>query len=382
MSENRLIFYSEIMAQCVEKAKERAGFTKSNPLVGAAVVKDDKVISFGVHEFFGGPHAEVNAINNAGESVVGADLIVTLEPCSTSNKTPACTDKIISSKIKNIFVGVFDPNKNHQGKGLLKLKEAGIGVTFGLEAEKCGLLIEDFAKSIIEKKPYVSVKNAISIDGKICSNTFDSKWITCQSSRDLVHVMRSKTGAVLTGIGTVLSDNPMLNSRSKNALRQPVRVILDTMAKTPIDSNIAKTAKDIETIIFVSENASIDNIKKLSDLNIKIITAPLNNGLLDIDFVLKTLYSYDIMNVMVEAGSNINGTFRDNDEIDKLDVFIAPKIFGGQNSMSSFGGEGVDIISNAREFASMEVSKIDKDVYISARVKDYVTDLINFPDKF
>lgn len=378
MSEKRkILLYREIMAQCVNNAKEKAGFTKSNPLVGAALVKDGKVISYGVHEFFGGPHAEVNAINSCISDVSETDLLVTLEPCSTSNKTPACTDKIISAGIKNVYIGVIDPNKNHQGQGIIKLKEAGVNVVIGIESEKCALLIEDFTKSITTNKPYVTVKNAISIDGKISSKNNHSKWITCEESRNIVHKMRGETGAILTGIGTILSDNPMMTDRRKEASRQPLRVILDSMAKTPIDSNIIKSAKDYPVIIYVSEKATKDNINKLLDFNVEVIVAPEKENLLDIDFILHSLYSKNIMNVMVEAGATINGSFRDIDEIDKLDVFLAPKIIGSKYSLSSFSGKGVSCIDEAREFVSMDVSKVGKDLHISAKVKDYATDVIN-----
>ncbi|MBQ3033957.1 MAG: bifunctional diaminohydroxyphosphoribosylaminopyrimidine deaminase/5-amino-6-(5-phosphoribosylamino)uracil reductase RibD [Deferribacterales bacterium] len=379
---NQTLNHNHIMALCLEKARQRKGFTKTNPLVGAAVVKDGNVVSFGVHEFFGGPHAEVNALNAAGSEAKGADLYVTLEPCSTYGKTPPCTDKIISSGIKNVYIGVVDPNPVHQGRGIALLKDRGINVTVGIEAKKCGLLIEDFAKTVTYSMPYVFIKTAMSADGRIASKSGDSKWITSEQSRELVHKMRGSVGAVLTGIGTVTADNPLLTDRRKDASRQPLRVVLDSCCRTPCSSNLIASCKDVPLVIFVSEKAPADKLKLLSDYGAEIVLSPVHFGLIDINFVLKYLYEKGIMTVMVEAGAAVTGSFRDFDALDALELFIAPKFIGGLKSLSPIGGEGVSFVNQAREFVSMDAKKCGIDIHISARVKDYTAKILEDTYKF
>ncbi len=368
--------YGPLMALCVEKAAARAGFTKTNPAVGAAVVRDGKAVSFGVHEFFGESHAEVNAINSAGEAARGADLLVTLEPCSTWGKTPPCVDKIIASGIKNVFIGVIDPNPAHAGRGIDKLLKAGINVQSGIEAERCALLIEDFVKSKLTGKPYVTMKIAMSADGRIASRTGDSKWITSEESRLEVHKMRGRSGAVLTGIGTVLADDPLLTDRSPGALRQPARVVLDGEARLSLSSKLVKSAGEVPLFVYVSEGASAEKTQKLKDAGACVIAAPSVSGKLDLGFILKSLYEKDIMTVMVEAGSAVAGSFRDADAADALELFIAPKIIGGLCALSPVGGEGAARVGDAAEFFSMKTAMCGPDIRISAKIKDYSSGVI------
>ena len=363
--------YEHLMTVCAEKAATRAGFTKTNPMVGAAVVKDGRVISFGVHEVFGGPHAEVNAINEAGEAAHGADLLVTLEPCSTFGKTPPCVDKIISSGIKNVFVGVIDPNPVHAGRGIRRLIDAGINVQAGIAAERCSLLIEDFIKSQLTSKPYVTIKIAMSADGKIATHTRDSKWITSEESRSEVHKMRGCSGAVLTGIGTVLADDPLFTDRNQGAERQPIRVVLDSEARLPLSSNLIKSAADVPIIVYVSECVTTEKKHKLEEAGAQVILAPTEMGKLDLNFILKSLYKNNVMTVMVEAGSAVLGSLCDAGEADALELFIAPKIIGGSGALSPVGGKGVAKVGDAAEFFSVKTNMCGQNIHISAKIKDY-----------
>lgn len=367
-------FHIDLMKLCVNNAYKAKGFTQTNPLVGAAVVKNGKVVSIGIHEKFGQSHAEVNALNRAGELAQGADLYVTLEPCSSYGKTPPCTEKIISSGIKRVFVGCVDVNPKHAGAGLEKLRLSGVETVVGVAQADCALLIEDFIKSQKLKLPYITLKTAVSADGKIATSSGDSKWITGEKARKLVHNMRSLSDGVLTGIGTVLSDDPTLNNRNKNAKRQPVRIVLDSFCRTPLSSNLVKTAEHLPLLIYVSEKAPKDVVTTLQDKGVLIEIVDLTTeGQLNIKSVLQSLYGKNIMNVLVEAGSHVSGSFNDGSYIDRLEEFIAPKIIGGVYSTCAFGGSGAELISDIKQFASSSIRKIGDDFLLSARVKDYAT---------
>lgn len=371
----------DIMSKCIEFAKKAAGMTKTNPLVGAAIVKNGK-ISYGIHERYGGPHAEVNAIENAGENVCGAELFVTLEPCSTYGKTPACIDLIKSSGIKKVYIGVLDPNPSHSGRGVELLKSLGIETESGVMAQECAELIEDFVKAQKFSLPYVTIKAAMSADGKIALENGDSKWITGDESRRYVHKMRGQSDAVLTGIGTVLADNPMLNDRRDTACHQPVRVVLDSLCRLPVTSSLAKTASEIPVISYVSDKADTDKINALKDIGVDIEVAETNELGINIEYVLRSLYGRGFMNVMVEAGNRLNGAFFDGKSADRLELFIAPKIIGGERSVSVIGGSGVPSINSCVSFHSYDINKCGNDIRISAKLKDYSASIVNFTYDF
>lgn len=372
----------EIMSRCIELAYGAKGQTKTNPLVGACVKHDGKLF-YGIHEKYGSWHAEVNAINKADKYAEGSELFVTLEPCSTHGKTPPCVDKIISSGIKKVYVGVLDPNPKHAGRGINILRKAGIDVEYGIISEESGLLIEDFIKYQKYNLPYVTLKMAVSADGKTSANTGDSKWITCEKSREMVHKMRSQSDCVLTGIGTVLADNPLLTDRRSESVKQPVRAVLDTFCKIPLSSNLVKTANIGRVLLYTSENVDKNKIKELELSGVEVIKVKLSEeGHLDLNEVLSSLYSFGFMNVMVEAGSRINGSFFDNNLVDKLEIFMAPKIIGGEKSSSAVSGKGADYMKDVIEFKSWNVSESGSDIRISARIKDYVSELVDFTKNF
>lgn len=370
-----------VMGRCIELARSAKGFTLTNPLVGAAVIKNGQAV-YGIHEKYGSHHAEVNAIKNAGEDVAGCELYVTLEPCSTYGKTPPCVEKIISSGIKKVYIGVLDVNPKHRGHGVNILKNAGIEVEYGILAEECSLLIEDFIKYQTVKLPYVTLKTASSIDGRIACKTGHSKWITGDKARELVHQMRGFSDVVLTGIGTVEADNPLMTDRRKDAKRQPVRAVLDSSLKIDINANMVNSAADVPLIIYTSENADNSKIMQLNDKNVKVIKVPCKNGMLDIKEVLYSLCELGYMNVFVEAGSRVNGSFFDNRLVDRLEAFIAPKIIGGKDAVSSIGGLGIDNMNEALEFKDYEINTCGKDILISARINDYAAQAVEFTKNY
>ena len=373
--------YEALMSKCIKNAYKAKGSTKTNPLVGAAVL-DNNNIYYGIHEKYGFAHAEVNAINNAGDKALGSELLVTLEPCSTHGKTPPCVEKIINAGIKKVYVGVLDVNPKHAGRGISILKNAGIQVEYGILSKESSLLIEDFIKYHTKKLPYVTLKTAVSLDGKIAAYTGDSKWVTCGKSRQYVHKLRGFSDAVITGVGTVLADNPLMTNRIYKKLNQPARVILDSFLKTPVEANIIESVNISPVIIYTSKN--IDNKKAdiLKKKNVEIIEIDEYNGFLDLESVLKSLYNKGFMNVLVESGSKVNGSFFDNLLVDRVEVFTAPKIIGGEKAVSAIGGRGISCMNDAFVFKSSTVKKCGDDIHTSARLTDYTKDIIEFTNNF
>ncbi|MDD5773231.1 MAG: bifunctional diaminohydroxyphosphoribosylaminopyrimidine deaminase/5-amino-6-(5-phosphoribosylamino)uracil reductase RibD [bacterium] len=340
-------------------AKKGSGYVSPNPLVGAVLVKNGKIIGKGYHEYFGGNHAEVNAIISAGDSVRGSALFVNLEPCVHFGKTPPCVDSIIKSGIKEVVISHLDPNPVVNGKGAAKLLKAGIKVKVGVLEEKSKLLNEIFLKFISQKRPFVILKAGISLDGKIAAKGGDSKWITGERSRDCVYSLRSKTDAVLVGIKTVLADNPYLTSHGKGIKKNPKKIILDTRGRIPLDSNVFKEPKDL--IVVTTKSASKVKIKKIEKTGAEVLFINKIKNRIDLNELLKKLGEKNIASLLVEGGSEVNGSFIDSKLVDKVLFFISPMIIGGKEAYSSIGGEGINALKNAVKLKNVSVRKIGQD---------------------
>lgn len=359
----------EYMQRAIELAKKGAGFVNPNPMVGCVIVKDDKIIGEGYHEYYGGFHAERNALTNCKYDCKDATVYVTLEPCCHHGKTPPCTDIIIEKGIKKVVIGVLDPNPLVSGKGMSILQEAGIEVIAGVEEDKIRQLNKVFLKYIKTKRPYVLLKTAMTLDGKIASYIGDSKWITNEKSRNLVHKLRSEMMAVVTGIGTVKSDDPMLNCRLEGDYHQPIRVIVDTKASISIDSQMVKTAHEYRTILAVGEK-SVDNVKLevLKSLNLEILYCKEKDSHVDINDLLIKLGEKNIDSLLLEGGSTLNAAFLHAGCVDEIYAFIAPKIIGGEQSKSSVGGKGIELMRDAISLSDIQIERFDDDVLIKAKV--------------
>lgn len=354
------------MKRAIELAKLGEGFTNPNPLVGAVIVKDGRIIGEGYHKRYGENHAERNALLNATEDVTGADMYVTLEPCSHYGKQPPCCEAVVNAGIKNIYIGSFDPNPLVSGRGIDYLRAHGVNVHTDVLKDECDEINEIFFHYITTKTPYVILKTAVSIDGRTASYTGDSKWITNDKSRDNVHLTRKRVSAIITGIGTVLSDNPMLNARCENP-KNPIRIVCDSSLRIPLDCQILKTAKDIPTIIAtVSDDESA--IKAITDMGAEVIHT--SGDRVNLKELLALLGSRKIDSVLVECGSELNASFIEEGLVDKLQVYIAPKIIGGQASKPAFGGKGVELVRDAHMFSSPEVTMFDDDILIEYRKKE------------
>jgi diaminohydroxyphosphoribosylaminopyrimidine deaminase / 5-amino-6-(5-phosphoribosylamino)uracil reductase len=376
------------MRQAIGLAEKGRGRTSPNPMVGAVIVKDGKVISTGYHRRVGADHAEVNAIKNSSILVEGADIYVTLEPCSIHGRTPPCTDALIQNRFKKVIIGAVDPNPKVYRNGIRKLKGAGIEVLSGLFSQEIATQNEIFFKNMNSRLPFVCAKIASSIDGKLATRTSDSKWITSAVSREMVQKMRMEYGCVLTGINTVMADDPTLfpktdprgtiedNLNSFLAVKHPdyFRIILDTELKILLDSNIAKTARDINTIIFASDRsrdktATSKKVEKLKGS--KISLEFLSSIKPEPEEVLKILFNkYGIVSVMLEAGPTILTSFLTEKLIDKFIIFLAPIIIGGDSPYNMFSKLENDYISDSVDLEFSTYKKIGSDLMVTAYPKN------------
>lgn len=361
----------EYMQRAVALAEKGAGFVNPNPMVGCIVVKDDKIIGEGYHEYYGGLHAERNALTRSSADFRGATLYVTLEPCCHYGKTPPCTDIIIEKGIKKVVVGILDPNPLVCGEGISILKNAGIEVVTGIEEDRIKELNKVFLKYIRTKRPYVILKTAMTLDGKIASYTGDSKWITNEKSRQLVHKLRSEMMGIVTGIGTVKADDPMLNCRLEGDYRQPIRIVVDTKASISLESNIVKTAKEYRTIVAVGQQSTVNGqqskVDELKSLNVEVLPCNEKDGHVDINDLMKRLGEIGIDSLLLEGGSTLNAAFLEAGCVDEVYAFIAPKIIGGEHSKSPIGGKGIELMKDAITFDKVEIEQIENDILIKCK---------------
>lgn len=359
------------MHRALELAQKALGCTNPNPMVGAVIVKHDKVIGEGYHQKAGTPHAEIHALRQAGDAARGAALYVSLEPCSHFGRTPPCADALIQAGVDKVVIAMKDPNPKIAGAGIRKLQDAGIRVVVGVLEKEARKLNEVFLRHILTGLPFVAIKTAMTMDGKIACESGDSKWITNEASREYVHRLRNIYDAILVGIGTVLKDNPHLNTRLKNEVgRNPIRVIIDTSLKIPLQSNIVKTAQSQRTIIFCSDQAEAERERQLINAGIEIHKIGVEQDYIPLGKVLKILYELGICSVLVEGGGEINGTLVNRRLVDKFYSFIGSKVIGGRRSPTPVGGTGIQRMDDALILNSVDVQRFGNDIL-----------LISYPEK-
>lgn len=357
-------FYMQRALELAEKAK---GFTSPNPMVGAVIVKDDRIIGEGYHHKCGQAHAEVDAFNNATEPVEGATMYVTLEPCSHTGKTPPCADRIVKEKIARVVVGATDPNPLVSGRGIKKMQDAGIEVSYGLLADKSIQLNEIFMKYIVDKKPFVVYKSATTLDGKIATAKGESQWISCEKSREEVHMLRHYYSGIMVGINTVIADNPMLNCRV-DGCTSPVRIVVDSSLKIPVESNIIQTADKYRTIIATLQSDDCIKASMLTQMGAEVITVKENNSRVDLNDLMAKLGKIGIDSVLIECGGTLAYSAFSQDIVDKVIYYIAPKIFGGANAKTSVEGNGFDTIAESVKLKNITTKMVENDICITAYV--------------
>ncbi|MGI6205767.1 MAG: bifunctional diaminohydroxyphosphoribosylaminopyrimidine deaminase/5-amino-6-(5-phosphoribosylamino)uracil reductase RibD [Anaerovoracaceae bacterium] len=340
------------MSRALDLALKGMGHVSPNPMVGAVIVKDGQVIGEGYHEHFGGLHAERNALADCrrrGNDPEGADLYVTLEPCCHYGKTPPCTEAVIENKIGRVIYGMTDPNPLVAGKGLDILRNAGIKVDGPVLEDRCRETNRIFIHFITTKLPYIIVKYAMTADGKIATAAGDSKWITCEKARMKSHGVRKLVSAIMAGVGTVLADDPMLTCRTDENVN-PVRVICDSNLRTPSDSQIVRTAKDVDTIIAYGASGSVTMSSRAEELKaagVRLLEIPRgDDDRLDMETLIRRLGEEGIDSILVEGGSEINFSVCRTGLVSEVQAYIAPKIVGGADAKSPVGGEGFGRLSD------------------------------------
>ena len=354
------------MSEALKIARNAEGRTSPNPLVGAVIVQGGRIIAEGWHRKAGTPHAEVHALNMAGDLAKGSTMYVTLEPCSHFGRTPPCANRIVESGVKRVVVAMTDPNPLVAGRGIEILKAAGIAVDVGVLEDDARRLNEVFIKYITKKIPYVTAKFASSLDGKIATVSGESQWISGAYSRRFTHHLRDINDGIMVGIGTVLADNPSLTTRLENG-KNPVRIIVDSNARAPLDAKILND-KLAETIIAVTSNVPAEKITALKNLGAKIIVAG-DAARVDLKILMAELGKMEITSILLEGGGTLNFSMFRAGLVDKIYALIAPKILGGKNALTPVEGAGFEKLSDALELENLSAEKMGDDIMISGYCK-------------
>lgn len=351
-------FYMTLALDLAEKAQ---GQTDINPVVGCVVVKDGRIVGMGAHLQRGTGHAEVHALNMAGDQAEGATAYVTLEPCSHYGKTPPCSDRLIKEKVKRVVVAAVDPNPQVAGSGIEKLRSHGIEVVTGVLAKRSERLNETFNKYITTGLPFVTLKTASTLDGRLASRTGDSKWISNSDARAIVHTMRHRHQGIMVGIGTVLADDPELTTRTEVIGVQPTRIVIDSQLRIPDTAKLLNT-EVAPTIIVTTYQANRDRIHELQERGITVIICG-SGPYVDLPFAMKKLGELEISSILLEGGGTLNGSMLEAGLIDRITLFFAPKIIGG--TLSTFAFDGFEKMNQAVTLDELEIETLEDNVYIS-----------------
>ncbi|MBE5900290.1 MAG: bifunctional diaminohydroxyphosphoribosylaminopyrimidine deaminase/5-amino-6-(5-phosphoribosylamino)uracil reductase RibD [Lachnospiraceae bacterium] len=368
--------YEDYMRRAIELAQKGEGHTNPNPLVGAVIVKNGKIIGEGYHEKYGGLHAERNALKHCCESPEGATMYVTLEPCCHHGKQPPCTEAILEAKIAKVIIGSKDPNPLVAGKGVKQLRDAGIEVEEDFLKADCDAINDIFFHYIGEKRPLVALKYAMTADGKIAASDGQSQWITGEKARAHVHRLRNRYAAILVGMGTVEKDDPMLTCRGVENPSHPLRIVLDTRGRIPEDCKLVKSARNRENIP-EAESAGIplwvatcdmepSKEERLVGKGVTVVRLPKKNGKVSLPALMEKLYEAEIDSLLVEGGAEVNGSFLAEGLVDKVYAYIGGKLLGG-GGKSPIGGEGLPL-PDAVMLRPVEVTNWDEDILITYRV--------------
>jgi len=338
------------------------GHTSPNPRVGCVIVKNGKIVGKGYHKRAGMKHAEIEALLDAGKDANGSTMYVTLEPCNHYGRTPPCTKAILKAGVKKVIAAMEDPNPLVSGKGLEELRKGGVVTECGLLEEEVVRLNKGYNKYMKTGLPFVTLKMAMSLDGKVATKTGDSKWISGKKSRKLVHEMRSNSDAVMVGVGTVLSDNPRLTSRIRDG-KDPLRIVIDTLLKSPVDSNIFNDSN----CLVVTSSLADDAKRKMFEKNgIDVLVIGASGGGIHLMDVMRVLGKRGIQSILIEGGPNIAGSAIDEGIVDELVLFIAPKLIGGESAPGPIHGLGSALVSDAVPINILGVERVGEDIMISA----------------
>jgi diaminohydroxyphosphoribosylaminopyrimidine deaminase/5-amino-6-(5-phosphoribosylamino)uracil reductase len=360
------------MKKALRLAAKGQGRTSPNPLVGAVVVREDTIVGEGYHEHVGGPHAEINALRKAGDHVKGASLYVTLEPCTHHGRTPPCVSAIIDAGVSHVVIGMRDPNPHVSGGGVEVLRGRGIDVEVGILEKECRLLNQAFIKHTTTGIPLVTVKAAATLDGHIAARTGDSRWISNERSRRFVHRLRCAVDGILVGIGTALADDPRLTARlPKNPpCRQPIRIVLDTYSRIPLDSQLVRTAGEVPTWIICGENSSQDKENKMKEASVTVLRLPTKEDQIDLTNLLKELGKRQLSHLLVEGGARVLGALLEERLADEFYFFYAPKILGDPQGIPMVQGRSRERMSEALRVYDLRIRRFGEDVMFKGRFRE------------
>ncbi len=356
---------TEYMSLAVQLAKQGCGWVNPNPMVGAVIVKDDNIIGQGCHKKYGELHAERNALANCKTSAAGATIYVTLEPCCHHGKTPPCTEAIIESGLRRVVIGSSDPNPLVAGKGIAYLRSRGIEVTEDVAKEECDLLNQSFFHYIQDRTPYVVMKYAMTMDGKIATSTGKSQWITGPAARRHVHESRHRYSAIMVGADTVLADDPMLTCRLENG-RNPLRIICDTNLRTPLQSKLVTTAGTVPTLIATSVTDR-DRHQPYRDADCELIVLPKKDNHIDLTILMQRLGEKQVDSLLLEGGGTLNWSALQSGIVRKVQAYVAPKLFGGSGK-TPVVGFGVNHPEEAFLLSKPVITQIGEDILLESEV--------------
>lgn len=356
------------MRRALELAERGRGWVEPNPMVGCIIARGAEVIAEGWHRRFGGPHAEVEALRMAGPRAAGATLYVTLEPCCHFGKTPPCTRAIIQAGIRRVVAAMEDPFPAVAGKGLQELRAAGIEVSSGVLAEEACSLLAPYVKLVTRGRPWVILKWAMTLDGKIATRGGKSRWISSPESRRIVHRLRGQVDAVLVGIGTVAADDPLLLPQESGP-RTPVRVVLDSRGRLPLGCQLVRTAKESPVLVVAGPRANEQNLRALETLGCEVLRLPGEDRQERLSALLDELGRRRMTYLLVEGGAEVFGSFFSLGEVDEIHVFVAPRVFGGREAPSAVGGAGIRLPDEAWQLHQVAFHHVGDDMYIRGRVK-------------
>ncbi|MBI5968956.1 MAG: bifunctional diaminohydroxyphosphoribosylaminopyrimidine deaminase/5-amino-6-(5-phosphoribosylamino)uracil reductase RibD [Deltaproteobacteria bacterium] len=355
------------MRLALRLAKKGMGRTSPNPLVGAVVVQGRNILGRGYHRRAGEAHAEILALRQAGKKARGATLYLNLEPCAHFGKTPPCTEAILNAGIQRVVAGMKDPNPLVSGRGIRQLRRAGVQVDVGILREECQELNAPFGKFITTQKPFVTLKAAISLDGKVATRSGDSRWISSEASRNYVHHLRQVADAVMVGIGTVLKDDPLLTVRlfGKNPPRHPLRVIVDSRLRIPFHSKLVRTAGQYPTLVATTEVASSSKKKRLAKAKLEVLVMKSDaQRRVSLKALMEELARRGVVSILLEGGSTLNASALREKLVDRLLFFVSPKIIGGHRAPGVIGGEGILRIEQAESVKIMKIKRLGPDLLI------------------
>jgi len=362
MSRAQDLAYMEMAYGLAERARGRSS---PNPLVGSVIVKNGAIVGWGFHEEAGRPHAEINALEKAGRRAKGAAIYITLEPCVHWGRTPPCVDSLIAAGLSRAVISAYDPNPLVHRKGVRRLRQAGLGVSVGLLREKNDRLNEVYTKYITRGVPFVTLKAALSLDGKIAAATGDSRWISSAQTRDYIHLLRGEYDAIMVGINTLLRDDPLLTVRHGHwADKKIARVILDSRLRLPLTARILKTEDKGQIIVFTGKGAPSAKARALSDRGVDVVSLkrPLRDGGLPV--VLNELAAREVAGLIVEGGGRLQTSFIEARLADKIVLTLSPKLIGGCNAPGFYGGEGVAKVQEALELKSLRPFSLGDDLIL------------------